>query len=112
VEEILFRGFLLERFQDATYLFSRVFSRYMPLSSEKQFTIANCAQSIIFGLAHIWGKEVDPIYGMICVYDTSRFGYYVGHLKKSIGNSLVLGTLMHAVHNAFVIMRYPFTKGF
>lgn len=95
-EEILFRGFLFERFVDLICLTSKYISY---LSPDKITTIANIAQAIFFGGLHIIGGQVTDLKSKILVMiDTSLAGAMFGELKSTQGN-LIYSICFHSLYN-------------
>ncbi|MDP1608590.1 MAG: CPBP family glutamic-type intramembrane protease [Chlamydiales bacterium] len=94
-EEIFFRGFLQERFVDMAQLFDR---HIHPLSNEFQHSIANLAQAVLFGLAHITGGQVAPGAKWLIAMSTGWSGYVFGSCKRE-NDELLLSTSLHSFGN-------------
>lgn len=94
-EEIFFRGFLQERFVDMAQLFDR---HICPLSNEFQQRIANLAQSVLFGLAHITWGQVAPGAKWLIAISTGWSGYVFGSCKRE-NDELLFSTTMHSFSN-------------
>lgn len=99
-EEILFRGFLLERFEDLTHLLNR--HKICLLSQKAQQEISNIAQAIIFGAVHLTAKIEE---GMMIpvVFSLSFFGYIGGLLKRQ-DRTLISPVVIHSANNVSAVM--------
>ncbi|PIS03170.1 MAG: hypothetical protein COT85_03880 [Chlamydiae bacterium CG10_big_fil_rev_8_21_14_0_10_42_34] len=100
-EEILFRGVLLERFEDTLAFFNR--KQICKLSENAQKKISNMAQAVLFGAAHLGSKiqegMVLPVWGML-----SFMGYVSGLLKNEMKGSLIPSTIFHSANNVSALM--------
>lgn len=99
-EEILFRGFLKERFEDACYLFSRFIH---PLSNTTVKKISNACQAIIFGAVHMNGKQTFKANALIFVV-TTYIGSWVGGIKDR-ESTLITPIGYHMGLNTSVVVR-------
>lgn len=103
VEEILFRGFLMERLEDLLALSSRYI---YPIRAELQEKIGSCGQAIIFGLGHI-GGATNTVAGHLVVPFITLLGGYLGECKRET-DSLVDGTIRHMSINMVTTARALF----
>ncbi|MDP1608591.1 MAG: CPBP family intramembrane metalloprotease [Chlamydiales bacterium] len=101
-EEILYRGFLQERFVDIVELFDR---HVYPLSNEFQEGIPSLAQAAVFGLAHITGNQVAPGAELLIATATGWSGCVWG-ICKIENKDLLLSTTIHSATN-FIGLVYP-----
>ena len=95
-EEILFRGFLHERFQDLFHFLNR---RCPLLSREAVEKIANLAQALIFSAAHFRAEVQQKLLVFAAL---TSFGYSHTLLKEE-SKSLYSPLLQHSLSNARAI---------
>lgn len=94
-EEILFRGFVQERFEDAAQLLNR---HIYPLSRRAQEKMANVAQAILFGIVHILGGQVAPAGKWVVALASGWCGYVLGR-RKTESTSLTAAMAEHSMNN-------------
>jgi membrane protease YdiL (CAAX protease family) len=94
-EEILFRGFLLERLEDATQLLNR--HTFCILSQKAGQEISNVAQALIFGAIHLKSAIKDGLEIHIFLI-LSYMGYLFGKMKQE-KLSLIPPMVLHAANN-------------
>lgn len=94
-EEILFRGFLKERLEDACYLFSKFIT---PLSNETVQWISNIGQAIIFGYGHMHEKQTRFINAAVFIL-TSLSGFLDGWTKY-VESTLISPIAIHMMNNS------------
>lgn len=97
-EEILFRGFLLERLEDAVHLLKR----FTPirLADSK----AAVAQAIFFGVIHV-KKAMETADRVSTAIVISLMGFLFAKVKKS-DRTLISPTALHAANNLSVITTF------
>lgn len=86
-EEILFRGFILKRLQN-----------------KFGYTLANIAQSILFGLLHglMFFSIVGVVKAIIIILLTGSVAYVMGYInEKKAGGSILPSWIIHALSNIF-----------
>ncbi len=99
VEEILFRGFLLERLEDGLYLFSRFIH---PLSLGCQRKVSNIGQALIFSAVHFRSK-VEESAKKILFISIALVGHGFGEVKRT-RNGLIYPMVCHSIKNlSFVV---------
>lgn len=98
-EEILFRGFLFERFNELLVI-SRIVPRHLVGS------YANIMQSIFFGVLHIVGDQVKGLKNRaIVVLDTFIAGLTFGELK-TVQKNLIYSISLHSLYNLRATISY------
>lgn len=96
-EEILFRGFLQERIEDAALLANRYIIK---INAEDAKAVAQLSQSIIFGAMHIVGNQVSSLAGNIYTFViTGILGFRLSWIKNNTNGSLLPSIGMHMAHN-------------
>lgn len=93
-EEILFRGVLLERLQDAAGFLSR---HVVDLSQNSQQHLSHAIQAIIFGALHL-RRTIEEGMHIPLVLSLSLCGYLLGLLKCE-DNSLISPIAVHSANN-------------
>jgi membrane protease YdiL (CAAX protease family) len=101
VEEILFRGFLMERFEDLTHLLNR--HKICRLSASVQQKISNLAQAIIFGAIHLRNK-IEEGMALPIFFALSLHGYVAGMFKKK-DQSLISPIVTHSANNIGAVIQ-------
>lgn len=99
-EEILFRGFLKERIEDACALFSRFVK---PLSDDFVEQVSHLGQSLIFGYAHIHPMQTLRA-NILIFFNTSLIGFSLGSVKDYC-STLVSPICIHMTINTTVTAR-------
>jgi membrane protease YdiL (CAAX protease family) len=94
-EEILFRGFVLERLEDTAHLLNRHIFHTLPQQAQQR--ISNLAQALIFSAVHFRqavkdGKKI-PIFLLL-----SALGAFYGGVKQDT-QSLIPPMLLHSANN-------------
>lgn len=106
-EEIIFRGFLQERFEDLAILVDRYIH---PLSEEIKMGFSIAAQALIFGAMHITGSQIVQKSSKIIVFlKTSLFGAWLGYCKQRDA-SLLSPIAIHSAHNTGATLGMLFGK--
>jgi membrane protease YdiL (CAAX protease family) len=98
-EEILFRGLLMEKLEDAARWVSR---HAVKLGSETEKTISEIAQAIIFGAIHLRSKIQKGMHVPILIV-TSAFGYLAALYKRK-DRSLLSPIAIHSANNASTLL--------
>lgn len=99
-EEILFRGFLKERIEDACTLFSK---SVRPLSDDSVMQVSRLGQSLIFGYVHMNSMQTRKANAIIFLA-TALFGYGWGEIKEH-ASTLVIPICFHSAVNTSVTVR-------
>jgi membrane protease YdiL (CAAX protease family) len=94
-EELLFRGFLVERLYDLMHVASII----IPLTDEVQKKIAHVVQAALFGLMHILFGQVQEFKYRVIVFCDTMFLSLVSQEMKSSTKSLVPSICYHALAN-------------
>lgn len=100
-EEILFRGFLVERFEDAMTLLNQL--DWVQIPTDIQQSIADVAQAIIFGAIHLNGKIAEGM-AMAVFLSTGLFGYLMARIKRSENYSLIPSITLHSANNTGALL--------
>lgn len=105
-EEILFRGFLMERLEDAAQLLNR--HTFVKLSQKTQDRVVNLIQAIVFGAVHLGRKIQDgaqiPVFLIL-----SLWGYVFGEAKQN-QKTLFAPMIFHSANNSSALF-YIFSLG-
>lgn len=105
-EEILFRGFFMERLEDAAQLLNR--HTFVKLSQKTQDRIVNLIQAIVFGAVHLGRKIQDgaqiPVFLIL-----SLWGYIFGE-EKQREKTLFAPMALHSANNSSALV-YIFALG-
>lgn len=99
-EEILFRGFLLERLEDVTHLLNR--HKICSLSATAQQEISNIAQAIIFGAIHL-RKKIQEGWKFPVFFVLSVIGWGFGEFKRK-DRTLLSPMAIHSANNASAVI--------
>ncbi len=99
-EEVLFRGFLLERLEDLAHLWS---CHICTLSRKAQQEISNIAQAVLFGAGHL-NRKIQQGMQIPILLALSLYGYVFGLLKQQNRHTLLPPMVIHSANNAGVIM--------
>lgn len=105
-EEILFRGFLLERFEDGLTLIHR---HVVSLSRDLRDEVANVSQAVIFGALHL-RRKIKEGWKWPTMAILSLVGYVNGYFKKR-DESLLTPIAIHAANNTSVLAYLFATQG-
>lgn len=100
-EEIFFRGFLLERFEDAMVLLSRW--KVIQLSKESQKEIANVCQAVIFGAVHL-RQKIEDGFKFPVFLGLSLAGYIFGKMKRQ-EKGLIPPMIVHSANNSGAVIQ-------
>lgn len=100
-EEILFRGVLLERLEDATQLLSR--HTFVKLSKNTQEFCCDVIQAVVFGALHI-NQTIKKAMQMPLFLGLSFMGYIFALLKRENNNSLVAPAVIHSANNTGAVI--------
>lgn len=99
-EELVFRGFVMERIEDAATLCNRYICKIHP---ETQKNIANFGQAILFGAVHINAMQ-SKLANMIIFAGAGLGGFIVGKVK-TLNNSILQPMMHHSIHNGALVFR-------
>lgn len=98
-EEILFRGFLLERLEDLAGWVNR---HVVKLGSETRKTVADVVQAVLFGAVHLRSKIQEGMQIPILI-TLSAFGYLAAFFKRQ-DQSLLSPMVVHSANNASTLL--------
>jgi membrane protease YdiL (CAAX protease family) len=100
-EEILFRGFLLERLEDLMTLTSQTICSIPAIIKE---FVPLCLQAVVFGAIHITGKQVIEKGKRFFIFSVlSAFGFYISMYKRN-DRSLLSPVAAHSTHNGGIVL--------
>lgn len=106
-EEIIFRGFLEERLEDAFELYSKY---VFQLGQDVKTECSRIISSIAFGILHILGDQTQSLKNAIIVlFDTTLFGY-LGSVLKQSHKSLITPIFCHSLNNLSSVFRLLYSK--